>query len=52
MLTQLIGRVIRKQEGKIDPVIVDIHLLGNTAKRQASNRIGYYMKEGYEIKYI
>ena len=52
LLTQLIGRVIRKQEGKIDPVIVDIHLLGNTAKRQASNRIGYYMKEGYEIKYI
>tara|TARA_A100001015_G_scaffold250368_1_gene288759 strand:- start:1494 stop:2777 length:1284 start_codon:yes stop_codon:yes gene_type:complete len=52
LLTQLIGRVIRKQEGKINPVIVDIHLLGNTAKRQASNRIGYYMKEGYEIKYI
>lgn len=52
LLTQLIGRVIRKQEKKLDPVIVDIHLLGNTAKRQAANRIGYYMKQGWQMKYI
>lgn len=49
LLTQLIGRVIRKQDGKKDPVIVDIHLRGNTATRQASNRVGYYMKQGYKI---
>ena len=52
LLTQLIGRVIRKQQGKIQPVIVDIQLKGNTAKRQASNRIGHYMKEDYDIQYI
>ena len=52
LLTQLIGRVIRKQEKKLSPVVVDIHLLGNTAKRQASNRVGYYMKQGWEMKYI
>jgi superfamily II DNA or RNA helicase len=52
LLTQLVGRVIRKKEGKIDPVIVDIHLKGNTAKRQASNRAGYYMKQGWDMKYI
>lgn len=52
LLTQLIGRVIRKEEGKRDPVIIDIHLKGNTAKKQASNRIGYYMKQGYEIKQL
>ncbi len=52
LLTQLVGRVIRKKEGKIDPVIVDIHLKGNTAKRQASNRAGYYMKQGWNMKYI
>jgi len=51
-LTQLIGRVIRKREGKVDPVIVDIHLRGKTAQRQASNRVGYYMKEGYNMKYL
>ena len=50
LLTQLIGRVIREQEGKQDPVIVDIHLKGKTATRQASNRMGYYMKQGYSVK--
>ena len=50
LLTQLIGRVIRKEEDKRDPVIVDIHLKGNTAKRQASTRMGHYMKQGYKIK--
>jgi len=52
LLTQLIGRVLRKQEGKRDPVIFDIHLKGKTAQRQASNRMGYYMKQGYKIKQI
>ncbi|HCV50290.1 MAG TPA: hypothetical protein DGP89_03000 [Saprospirales bacterium] len=50
LLTQLIGRVIRKEENKLNPVVVDVHLKGNTASRQASNRIGYYMKQGYQIK--
>ena len=52
LLTQLIGRVIRKREGKVDPVIVDIHLRGKTAQKQASNRVGYYLKEGYHMKYL
>ena len=52
LLTQLIGRVIRKKEGKISPVVIDIHLKGNTARRQASNRVGFYMKQGWEMKYI
>ena len=50
LLTQLIGRVIRKKEGKKNPIVIDIHLKGNTARRQASNRIGYYMKQGYQIQ--
>jgi superfamily II DNA or RNA helicase len=52
LLTQLIGRVIRKQEGKRDPVVIDIHLKGKTAQKQASNRMGYYMKQGYTIKQL
>ena len=52
LLTQLIGRVIREQDGKLSPKIVDIHLKGQTANKQASNRIGYYMKEGYKIKQL
>ena len=52
LLTQLVGRVIRKKEGKIDPVIIDIHLKGNTARKQASNRVGFYMKQGWDMKYL
>ena len=50
LLTQLIGRIIRKEKNKLTPVIIDIHLKGDTARRQASSRIGYYMKQGYQIK--
>lgn len=50
LLTQLCGRILRKKEGKKQPVIVDIQLKGNTAKKQAKNRVGFYLKQGWEIK--
>ena len=49
LLTQLIGRVIRVNEDKKDPIIIDINLKGNTARKQANNRRGYYIKQGYKI---
>lgn len=52
LLEQLIGRVIREHPGKQKPVIVDIKLSGNTVNRQFNNRLGHYMKEGYEINFI
>ena len=52
LLTQLIGRILRKEEGKMQPIVVDIHLKGKTAARQAHSRMGYYMKQGYEINHL
>lgn len=52
LLEQLIGRIIREHQGKLKPVIVDIRLVGNTVTRQYNNRLGHYMKEGYDIKFI
>lgn len=52
LLTQLIGRVIRKHPGKRMPVIIDINLKGDTARRQAAGRLGVYMKEGYQYKVL
>ena len=52
LLTQLIGRIIRIREGKLQPVIVDIHLDGRTARKQASARMGYYMRQGYEVSEV
>ena len=49
LLTQLIGRIIRNYEGKKQPTVVDIHLIGNTARRQANARLGHYIKEGYKV---
>ena len=52
LLTQLIGRVIREKEGKQQPVVVDIHLKGKTAARQANARLGYYMRQDYEVNIL
>ncbi len=52
LLTQLVGRIIRKKEGKLSPVVVDIHLKGNTARKQAANRAGFYIKQAWDMKYI
>ena len=52
LLTQLIGRIIRVKEGKKTPTIVDINLKGYTARKQANNRSGYYIKQGYKIQNI
>ena len=49
LLTQLIGRILRKKEYKLQPIVVDIHLKGKTAARQNNARLGYYMKQGYNI---
>ena len=52
LLTQLIGRIIRIYEGNPQPTIVDIHFEGKTARRQANARLGYYMKQSYEVETI
>lgn len=52
LLIQLIGRVIRKKEDKLDPIIVDIKLKGKTANRQATSRMSVYIKQGYHVKNI
>lgn len=52
LLDQLIGRVIRKHPGKMDPIIVDINLKGKTAENQAKVRLGFYMQEGYKSNFI
>lgn len=49
MLTQLIGRIIRLDEDKLDPEVIDINLKGSTASNQATARTGLYMKLGYKV---
>ena len=52
LLTQLIGRILRISEGKLQPIIIDLHLKGSTASRQANARLTHYLNESYDIKVI
>jgi superfamily II DNA or RNA helicase len=52
LLTQLIGRIIRQKKDKLQPTVVDIHLKGKTATRQANARMGYYIKQDYKVKVL
>lgn len=50
LLTQLVGRICRLKEGKNQPLIIDIQLLGSSVKTQQRNRITHYLKNGYTIR--
>lgn len=52
LLTQLIGRIMRVKEEKLPPVVVDVQLKGNTAIRQAKERINLYTENEWKIKVI
>lgn len=48
-LEQLIGRVMRKAEGKLDPVVIDIQFKGASEKVQNSKRLSFYLEKGWKI---
>lgn len=52
LLEQLIGRIIRKAPGKLEPIIVDLRLEGYTVANQYNTRLGHYMKSNYDISFI
>lgn len=49
LLTQLIGRICRLEEGKREPEVLDINLLGNIGRKQAKNRLALYLNSGFPI---
>lgn len=52
LITQLIGRIIRKLEGKMQPEVIDIVLEGKTGENQFRTRMRAYQQEGYEVRFI
>ena len=52
LLEQLIGRIVRKYENKLTPLIIDIVLKGNTARNQSKTRVAHYIRAGYKIHYL
>lgn len=49
-LEQIIGRIMRKCEGKLDPMVIDLQFSGPSEKRQNTARIGFYMEKGWQIQ--
>ena len=52
LLEQIIGRVSRMHDNKMQPEVVDIILAGKTGKNQAIQRINYYSEKLLKIKYV
>lgn len=48
-LEQLIGRIQRPAEDKLQPVVIDIQLSDSSSKKQAKERQAYYLKMNYKI---
>ena len=49
LLEQIIGRIMRLCEGKLDPEVVDIQLGGYADRTQNTSRMGLYLRKGWEI---
>ena len=48
LLEQLAGRIMRKSDGKLDPVLVDLKLDGWTGSRHRRARVSIYGKNGWQ----
>jgi superfamily II DNA or RNA helicase len=48
LLEQIVGRIMRPHPGKPDPIVVDIQFSGWADKKQNTDRLGLYMKKGWE----
>ena len=48
-LEQIVARVTRKYEGKLDPIIIDMAPSGRTMRSQLSTRLEFYESQGWEV---
>lgn len=52
LLRQIIGRVQRMCEGKLDPIVVDLIFDGNTGTKHFNSRRKTYMSFGWNVKHM
>jgi superfamily II DNA or RNA helicase len=52
LLEQIVGRIQRKFTGKPEPLVIDINFAGYADKKQNNDRLGLYMRKGWEITTI
>jgi len=49
LLEQLIGRVQRQFEHKQQPLVVDIQFSGRADRKQNNDRLGFYLRKGWQV---
>jgi len=49
LLEQLVGRVQRQYEGKRQPIVVDIQFAGHADRKQNNDRLGFYLRKGWQV---
>jgi len=49
LLEQIVGRIMRIHKDKLTPLVVDIQFSGFADRKQNNDRLGLYMRKGWEI---
>ena len=49
LLEQLVGRIQRQFEHKQQPLVVDIQFAGRADKKQNNDRLGFYLRKGWQV---
>lgn len=52
LLEQIIGRVQRLHEGKLDPLVLDMQFQGWADKKQNNDRLGFYLRKGWHVETV
>ena len=52
LLEQIVGRIMRLHEDKLTPLVIDIQFSGFADKKQNNDRLGLYMRKGWQITTI
>jgi superfamily II DNA or RNA helicase len=52
LLEQIVGRIQRQHEDKLIPVVLDMQFSGFMDKKQNRDRLGFYMRKGWNIELV
>jgi len=49
LLEQIIGRIMRQHENKLQPLVVDMNFKGASDKKQNKQRLDFYIRKGWQL---
>ena len=49
LLEQIVGRIMRQHEGKLEPLVIDMNFSGPSDRKQNKDRQAFYIRKGWEV---